>query len=108
MYMFLLRDAYSSQLMSSVWPPESMGLLPCGFCFESSATVSIRRSAEILTYIVLIGYRVTSLSDALSNKLGSVNNQTNLALKGIIGIGAMAKIAEAMNRTDDAQRFNVR
>ena len=51
--------------------------------------------------------RSTSLSDYLSNTLSSVTNQTNLALKGIIGIGAMAKIADAMNQTEDAQLFSV-
>ncbi|KAI0088389.1 hypothetical protein BDY19DRAFT_195871 [Irpex rosettiformis] len=50
--------------------------------------------------------QVTSLSDGVSNTLGSVNNQTNLALKGIIGIGAMAKIAEALDRLEDAQRYS--
>ncbi|KAI0766543.1 hypothetical protein BC629DRAFT_1596377 [Irpex lacteus] len=48
----------------------------------------------------------TSFSDYIDNKLDGVTNQTNLALKGIIGIGAMAKIAEAMNRDGDAQHFN--
>lgn len=33
--------------------------------------------------------------------------QTNLALKGIIGIKAMAGIAKTINFTDEAQRYEV-
>ena len=35
------------------------------------------------------------------------NNQTNLALKGIIGIAAMSKIATIAGNSDDASQFNV-
>lgn len=36
------------------------------------------------------------------------NNQTNLALKGIIGIAAMSKMAAIAGNNDDASQFNVR
>ncbi|KAI1762401.1 glutaminase A [Hypoxylon sp. FL1150] len=36
---------------------------------------------------------------------GSLANQTNLALKGIIGLRAMAEIAERTGNSDDAQSF---
>ena len=36
---------------------------------------------------------------------GALANQTNLALKGIIGIGAMAQIANLTGNTDDASNF---
>lgn len=35
-------------------------------------------------------------------------NQTNLAVKGIIGIGAMSRISEMTNRSDDRDIFKVR
>lgn len=37
----------------------------------------------------------------------SAVNQTNLALKGIIGIGAMAKISSAIGQSDDADHYQV-
>ncbi|KAI9738085.1 MAG: hypothetical protein M1818_005513 [Claussenomyces sp. TS43310] len=37
---------------------------------------------------------------------GTLSNQTNLALKGIIGIEAMAVIADLTNNTDDATKFS--
>lgn len=37
---------------------------------------------------------------------GPLANQTNLALKGMIGIGAMAKIANLTGNTDDAKNFS--
>lgn len=36
---------------------------------------------------------------------GSLANQTNLALKGILGIKAMAEIAHRTGNTDDAHHF---
>lgn len=36
---------------------------------------------------------------------GPLENQTNLALKGIIAIGAMGKIAETLGQVDDAKNF---
>jgi hypothetical protein len=36
---------------------------------------------------------------------GVLHNQTNLALKGIIGIKAMSKISELVNQTRDASRY---
>lgn len=35
-------------------------------------------------------------------------NQTNLALKGIIGIKTMAEISRALGEQDDAQQYDVR
>lgn len=37
---------------------------------------------------------------------GTLANQTNLALKGIIGINAMAEIASLTGNTDDAQNYS--
>lgn len=37
---------------------------------------------------------------------GTLSNQTNLALKGIIGIGAMAQIASVTGNTADAQNYS--
>ncbi|KAI9759953.1 MAG: mitochondrial import inner membrane translocase subunit TIM14 [Chaenotheca gracillima] len=36
---------------------------------------------------------------------GQLVNQTNLAIKGIVGIEAMAKVATAVSNSDDAQNF---
>lgn len=38
----------------------------------------------------------------------SAVNQTNLALKGIIGIGVMAKISSAVGQSVDADHYHVR
>ena len=35
-------------------------------------------------------------------------NQTNLAIKGALGIGAMARISQAAGKSDDARRYQVR
>ena len=37
-----------------------------------------------------------------------VNNQTNLAIKGIIAIQAMSKMASVVNQTDDVYMYAVR
>ena len=49
-----------------------------------------------------IGSRSTSKSDGVL-----ANNQTNLSLKGIIAIGAMAKISAVIGKMDDANRYQV-
>lgn len=46
--------------------------------------------------------RRPSFSDGIS-----AVNQTNLALKGIIGIGAMAKISSAVGQSVDADHYQV-
>ena len=38
---------------------------------------------------------------------GSLANQTNLAIKGIIGVKAMAEIARAVGETLDATQYDV-
>ena len=38
---------------------------------------------------------------------GALANQTNLALKGIVGIGAMAKISGFVGQQGDAARYQV-
>jgi hypothetical protein len=38
----------------------------------------------------------------------NIINSTNLAVKGIVGIGAMARLAEYMNESEDVTRFQVR
>ena len=35
-------------------------------------------------------------------------NQSNLALKGIIGIGAMSKISDAVGENSDSSKYSVR
>ncbi|KAI0684501.1 hypothetical protein BC835DRAFT_1293062 [Cytidiella melzeri] len=50
--------------------------------------------------------QTTSFSDYIGNNLAQLTNQTNLALKGIIGIAAMGKIAEVINHSDDQAHFN--
>lgn len=47
--------------------------------------------------------RTTSSSDGIN-----AMNQTNLALKGIIAVGAMSKISQAVGSSDDQERYNVR
>ncbi|KAL5492930.1 hypothetical protein ACEPAI_4378 [Sanghuangporus weigelae] len=50
-----------------------------------------------------------SPSDQASSDFGTdfvMSNQTNLALKGIIAIAAMAKISEIAGNGDDVQKFN--
>ena len=44
-----------------------------------------------------------SISDAIS-----LVNQTNVVVKGIIGLGAMGKIADAVGQSGDASHFSVR
>ena len=48
-------------------------------------------------------FRRTSASDGIS-----AINQTNLALKGVIAIGAMAQICAAVGQNDEASSFQVR
>lgn len=48
-------------------------------------------------------YRRPSLSDGIS-----AVNQTNLALKGIIGIKSMAEISLAVGQSNDSDYFQVR
>jgi hypothetical protein len=38
----------------------------------------------------------------------TTNNQTNLAIKGIIAIQAMSKMSSVVNQTADAEKYNVR
>ena len=47
--------------------------------------------------------RRTSASDGISTI-----NETNLALKGVIAIGAMAQICAAVGQNDEASSFQVR
>ena len=61
-------------------------------CTDFNATETLKRS-----------YRRTSASDGISSA-----NQTNLALKGVIGVGAMAQICSVVGRNDDANRYQVR
>jgi hypothetical protein len=35
-------------------------------------------------------------------------NQTNIALKGILGVAAMSRVSALLNKTTDSQRYNVR
>ena len=37
----------------------------------------------------------------------NVNNQTNLAIKGIIAIEAMSKMSSVVNQTSDANKYSV-
>jgi hypothetical protein len=37
----------------------------------------------------------------------TTNNQTNLAIKGIIAIQAMSKMSSVVNQTTDAEKYNV-
>ena len=39
---------------------------------------------------------------------GQLANQTNLAIKGIVGIGAMAEIAKLLGDEDKASNYSVR
>ena len=38
----------------------------------------------------------------------TIMNSTNLAMKGILGIGAMARISDSMGHSDDAKKYRVR
>jgi len=38
----------------------------------------------------------------------TVNNQTNLAIKGIIAIEAMSKMSTTVSQTADANKYSVR
>lgn len=46
--------------------------------------------------------RIPSSSDGLST-----TNQSNLALKGIIGVGAMGKISDLLDQASDADKYSV-
>lgn len=48
-------------------------------------------------------HRRTSVTDGVSSV-----NQTNLVLKGIIGIGAMSGISRAVNKSTDSDYYQVR
>ncbi|KLO09797.1 DUF1793-domain-containing protein [Schizopora paradoxa] len=62
----------------------------------------IRRWADYLVQFSMNpGFQQTSPSDGIS-----AVNQTNLALKGIIGLGAMAKISSFMGMDNDASVYN--
>lgn len=56
-----------------------------------------------LNLIFDINDRTTSTTDGITGA-----NQTNLALKGIIGLGAMAKISNYTGHKDDSDHFQVR
>ncbi|EJC99891.1 DUF1793-domain-containing protein [Fomitiporia mediterranea MF3/22] len=64
-----------------------------------------RRWAE---YLIQNSLTPTNQASADFSPLSSLSNdnQTNTALKGIIGIAAMAKIAEIMNMNDDQANYN--
>ena len=63
---------------------------------------SVRYFHTILIYN-LNDDRHRSSADGLTT-----NNQTNLAIKGIIAIKAMSKMSSIVERTADAQKYNVR
>lgn len=55
----------------------------------------------------MLDFRQWADYQVLQNSLPVVN-QTNLALKGIIAIAAMSRVATIAGNTDDAGQFNVR
>jgi predicted nucleic acid-binding protein len=50
----------------------------------------------------------TELQLSTDDFAGHLANQTNLAIKGIIGIAAMGKIQEILGNTAAAQNYSVR
>lgn len=61
-------------------------------------------SLKALIYQLLTFYRLWS--DAIRQGISSINNQSNIALKGIIGIAAMSELASIAGRNDDSLSFN--
>ena len=63
---------------------------------------------QCVALILTADSRLTNC-DRLSIDDGNVsNNSTNLALKAIFGIQAMAELSNLLGKVDDSQRFNVR
>ena len=80
-----------------------MGILPGEPHYECRRRVSVKSTSHILHYHRSYQMsRTTSISDGITS-----NNQTNLVLKGIIGIGAMAKISSFVGKSDDEGLYDV-
>ncbi|KAL5533554.1 hypothetical protein ACEPAG_14 [Sanghuangporus baumii] len=73
--------------------------------FLSRHYALLRSWAEYLESNALTPTNQRSPDSVSGSSLASLNNQTNLALKGIIGISCMAKIAEVAGANDDHERF---
>ncbi|KAL5536140.1 hypothetical protein ACEPAF_4245 [Sanghuangporus sanghuang] len=73
--------------------------------FLSTHYTLLRSWAEYLESNSLTPTNQRSPDSVSGSSLASLNNQTNLALKGIIGISCMAKIAEIAGVNDDRERF---
>lgn len=75
-----------------------MGGLPCIKRAVSQRTVSAKFSRLIRTIAILDRTSADGITES---------NNTNLAIKGIIGIAAMAEISQAMGNTAAAQQYQV-
>lgn len=75
-----------------------MGGLPCFKRAISQRTVSVNFSRLIRTVAILDRTSADGITES---------NNTNLAIKGIIGIAAMAEISQAMGNTTAAQQYQV-
>ena len=80
---------------------EAMDWVPCGIL---TAAIS---STWVLAYYEIDSIRCLPFSVSTDDFAGPLELQTNLALKGIIGINAMSEIAATVDKEADAKHFKV-
>ena len=94
----------SKALFDVVYLAEEMGAVP-----REQHDVSAQRVRPLRLCTKIWPKRLLSRKSADFTDTSQVpkSNQTNLVLKGIIGIACMAKIAELVEVSEDQQHFNV-
>lgn len=86
-----------------VFIDKTLGRLSCSEFTKTKCPVSVFAAHNFVINVFFRVLRQTSSSDGILSL-----NQTNLSLKGIIGIGAMAKISHFMGMESDASNYQVR
>ena len=84
--------------------PEQYSLLTSWAEYLSNATLSINE--QCVHY--LDDFFANNLDDRSSADGLTADNQTNLAIKGIIAIKAMSKMSSILNRSADVDKYSVR
>ena len=63
--------------------------------------------SALLPYMILVANNLDDIQHRSSADGLTTNNQTNLAIKGIIAIKAMSKMSSVVSQTADAEKYNV-
>ncbi|KLO07475.1 hypothetical protein SCHPADRAFT_881683 [Schizopora paradoxa] len=121
----LIGQAYAPMNLGSEFPNASSSTSPHNMGIEESGNMLIMVLAHfqktgdlsmiqdyypllkswanyLVTQTLFAGYQTTSLSDGITSF-----NQTNVVLKGIIGISAMSLISSAMDQGDDQTEYQM-